>query len=194
MKHDEFLDLSGISRDSQGVSFDTHCLLHPDLIAFAKDWLNATSKPSLILQGVPGSGKTFFSIALLQELWKQLQPNPFIIFKMGTRLDAELLDAMLGKSSCSAADIIRTCSESRALFIDDFGLERSSERVQRQYFDVLNPRITQNRVTVVSTNCSMRELRDKFGERIYSRLKGFKLVKFPEVDLREGLQAKRSQS
>jgi len=103
---------------------------------------------------------------------------------MGTRLDVELLDAMMGKSVRNASDIIRICSESSILFIDDFGLERESERVQRQYFDIINPRITHNRITIVSTNCSMRELRDKFGERIYSRLEGFKLVKFPEVDFR----------
>jgi len=193
MRYDEFLDLSGIGQDDQGASLDAHCLLNPSLIAFGKDWLSACSKPSLILQGLPGSGETFFSIALLQELWKQLQPNPFVIFKMGTRLDVELLDAMMGKSDRSASDIIRICAESSILFIDDFGLERASERVQRQYFDILNPRISRNVITIVSTNCSMRELRDKFGERIYSRLKGFKLVKFPEVDFRGGLQEKRSR-
>jgi DNA replication protein DnaC len=166
---------------------DTQCLLDPNLLAWGREWLTSRNKRSLILQGKPGCGKTFFSIALLKALWDQLQPYPFIIFKISSQLDSELLSAVMGKSDRDAGSIIKMCSESAFFILDDLGVETSSERVQRQYFEIFNARYSQNRLTVLSTNCSIKQLCNKFGERFYSRLKSFKLIKFSEVDFREKL-------
>ena len=95
----------------------------------------------------------------------------------------------MGKSGRDADSIIKMCSESTVFILDDLGVETSSERVQRQYFEIFNVRYSQNRLTVLTTNCSVKQLRNKFGERIHSRLKSFKLIKFPEVDFREGFAA-----
>jgi DNA replication protein DnaC len=183
MKYEEFIRSSGIGRDVSKASLDESCLLDPRLIEWGKSWLIGKDKPSLILQGNPGCGKTFFSVALLKALWTQLQPHPFIIFKVSSQLDHQLLNASMGKGDPDS--IIRMCSESTVLFLDDLGIETSSERVQRQYFEIFSARYSNNRTTVLSTNCSVLQLHDKFGPRIYSRLKSYKLIKFPEVDFRE---------
>ncbi len=187
MKYEEFINQVGIGKDNCNASFDNRCLLDPTLVTWGKEWLTSRNKTSLILQGRPGCGKTFFSIALLREFWGQLQPYPFIIFKISAQLDYQLLSASMGKSDRDADSIIKMCSESTLFILDDLGVESSSDRVQRQYLEIFNVRYTQNRLTVVSTNCSIRDLRNKFGDRFYSRLKCFKLVKFPEVDFREKL-------
>jgi DNA replication protein DnaC len=187
MKYEKFLADSGIGRDVSRASCDKQCLLDPNLLAWGREWLTSKNKHSLILQGNPGCGKTFFSIALLKALWDRLQPYPFIIFKISSRLDSQLLSAVMGKSDRDADSIIKMCSESTVFFLDDLGVETSSERVQRQYFEIFNARHTQNRLSVLSTNCSIKNLCNKFGERFYSRLKCFRLVKFPEVDFREKL-------
>lgn len=189
MKYETFLTDSGIGKDLCNASFDSQCLLDPTLLDWGRAWLTSKNKSSLILQGNSGCGKTFFSIALLKEFWGLLQPYPFIIFKISSQLDFQLLSAVMGKSDRDADSIIKMCSESTLFILDDLGVETSSERVQRQYFEIFNARYTQNRLTVLSTNCSICELRNKFGERFYSRLKSFKLVKFPEVDFREKLAA-----
>ena len=185
MRYEEFITLSGVGKDVRNASFDSQCLLDPTLLAWGREWLTSRNKPSLILQGNSGCGKTFFSIALLKVLWGQLQPYPFIIFKISSQLDSQLLSAVMGKSDRDAVSIIKMCSESTLFILDDLGVETTSERVQRQYFEIFNARYAQNRLTVLSTNCSIKQLRDKFGERIYSRLKNYKLLKFPEVDFRE---------
>lgn len=185
MRYEKFLADSGIGKVVSRASFDNQCLLDPNLLAWGREWITSRNKLSLILQGNSGCGKTFFSIALLKALWGQLQPYPFIIFKISSQLDSELLSAVMGKSSRDADSIIKMCSESTLFILDDLGVETSSERVQRQYFEIFNARYAQNRFTVLSTNCSIKQLRDKFGERIYSRLKNYKLIKFPEVDFRE---------
>lgn len=185
MKYEKFLADSGIGKDVSQASFDSQCLLDPTLLAWGREWFKSRNKPSLILQGNSGCGKTFFSIALLKAFWDRLQPYPFIIFKISSQLDSQLLSAVMGKSDRDVESIIKMCSESTIFILDDLGVETSSERVQRQYFEIFNARYTQNKLTVLSTNCSVKQLCNKFGERFYSRLKCFKLVKFPEVDFRE---------
>jgi DNA replication protein DnaC len=187
MKYEKFLTDSGIGKDVSSASFDRQCLLDSNLIEWGRAWLISRNKPSLILQGNSGCGKTFFSIALLKEFWGLLQPYPFIIFKISSQLDSQLLSAVMGKCDRDADSIIKMCSESTLFILDDLGVETASDRVQRQYFEIFNARYTQNRLTVLSTNCSIKQLCNKFGERFYSRLKCFKLVKFPEVDFREKL-------
>ena len=184
MKYEEFIEHSGVGNDVRYASLDSQCLLDPNLLAWGREWITSRNRHSLILQGNHGCGKTFFSIALLKALWGQLQPYPFIIFKISSQLDSQLLSAVMGKSDRDADSIIKMCSESSVFFLDDLGVETSSERVLRQYFEIFNSRYSQNRITVLSTNCSIKQLYNKFGERIYSRLKSFKLIKFPEVDLR----------
>lgn len=183
MKYDEFLDLSDIAEDVRKASFD-NCLLNPEIVFWGKEWLHRKNKKSLILQGIPGCGKTFFSIALLETLWKSLLPHPFIIFKTSNQLDTQLLNAVMGKSQHNADSIIRMCVDSTIFFLDDLGVETSSERIQRQYLEILNHRCSQNKVTVLSTNNSIKQIREKFGHRIYSRIKNFTLVKFPKIDYR----------
>jgi DNA replication protein DnaC len=194
MSYEKFLADSEIGKDVKEASFGSRCLLDPNLLAWGKTWLENKNKSSLILQGNSGCGKTFFSIALLKEFWRRLQPYPFIIFKISSKLDSQLLSAVIGKSERDADSIIKMCSESTLFILDDLGVETTSERVQRQYFEIFNARYTQNRLTVISTNCSIIQLYNKFGERFYSRLKSFKLVKFPEVDFREKLAIIKPQT
>ena len=189
MKYEKFLADSGIGKDVSRASFDTQCLLDPNLLAWGREWITSRNKPSLILQGKPGCGKTFFSIGLLKALWARIQPCPFIIFKVSSQLDSQLLSAVMGKSDRNADSIIKMCSESTLFILDDLGVETSSERVRRQYFEIFNARYCQKRLTVLTTNCSIKQLRNKFGERVYSRLKGYKLIKFPKIDFREKLVA-----
>jgi len=64
MKYEEFIKLSEIGNDVRHASLDSQCLLDPNLIAWGREWLTSRKKISLILQGNPGCGKTFFSIAV----------------------------------------------------------------------------------------------------------------------------------
>lgn len=189
MKYEKFLADSGVGKDISNACFDSKCLLDSNLVEWGREWLRSRNKSSLILQGNAGCGKTFFSIAILNEFWKLLQPYPFIIFKISSQLDSQLLNGVMGKGERDADSIIKMCCESTLFILDDLGVETSSERIQRQYFEIFNTRHNQKRLTVLSTNCSIRELRNKFGDRFYSRLKNFKLVKFPEIDFREKLAA-----
>ena len=59
-----------------------------------------------------------------------------------------------------------------ALFIDDLGSEPVVQNVTREYlFSLLNERNIAHRATLIVTNLSLTQLRDRYGERISSRLR-----------------------
>ncbi len=57
------------------------------------------------------------------------------------------------------------------LLIDDLGTEPVMQNITREYlFTLLNERLTQRRHTVIATNLSVLELKELYGERVFSRL------------------------
>ena len=60
-----------------------------------------------------------------------------------------------------------------ALVIDDLGSENILKNVTENYlYNLLNERMTSGKLTFVSTNCGLDDLRERYGERIFSRLAG----------------------
>ncbi len=57
------------------------------------------------------------------------------------------------------------------LVIDDLGTEQTYKNVTQEYlFAVLNERLTNGKKTFISTNLSLENLKDKYDNRIFSRL------------------------
>ena len=155
-------------------------LLPNSLIEFGQDWLNSVHRPSLYLTGVPGCGKTYFSVAL----WKGLfERNEFGIFVKSGNLDLELLQAAREGDEFS---VLRKYAEAHVLFIDDLGVERDSERMARQWYFILDNRIGNHRPTIISSN--LRKHEASSDPRIISRLEHALELKFPDKDLRKNIK------
>ena len=57
------------------------------------------------------------------------------------------------------------------LFIDDLGTENIYKNVTAEYlFVVINERIARGKQTFVSTNLTLNDIRNKYDERIFSRI------------------------
>ena len=68
---------------------------------------------------------------------------------------------------------IADINDNDVLVIDDLGSENILKNVTENYLDnLLNERMTSGKLTFVSTNCGLDDLRDRYGERIFSRLAG----------------------
>ncbi|HSX38123.1 MAG TPA: ATP-binding protein [Chlamydiales bacterium] len=155
-------------------------LLPNKLLAFGRDWIKSSNKQSLYLSGVPGCGKTYFSVALLKGLFEK---NEFGLFVKSGDLDLELLRAAREGDEFS---VLRKYAETDVLFIDDFGVERDSDRMIRQWYFIIDSRIENNRPTIISSN--RRKSEASLDPRIISRLELALELKFPTKDLRKGFQ------
>ena len=64
-------------------------------------------------------------------------------------------------------DLISSCD---LLVIDDLGTELTNSFSASSLFRVINDRIVNHKSTIISTNLSLRELSEKYSERILSRI------------------------
>ena len=85
-------------------------------------------------------------------------------------LNETFLEAHLSDYAVSQA-ILEAITDADALIIDDLGAEIVYKNVTAEYlFAVLNERIARRKQTFISTNLTLADIRDRYDERIFSRL------------------------
>ena len=83
------------------------------------------------------------------------------------------------------ADLYEDLYSCDLLIIDDLGTELTNNFSSSQFFSCLNERILRKKSIIISTNLSLQELRDRYSDRIFSRVtSNFKLCKITGPDIR----------
>lgn len=124
------------------------------------------AKKSLLFIGSTGLGKTFLSTCIAKELLKKGKSVVYIsavdFFKRieQGRFDSQNLDI----------DLFENCD---LLIIDDLGVEPSSAYVTAIFSDVLDKRVMRGKKMVISTNTRVNDLKNIYGQRVYSRIHGY---------------------
>lgn len=118
----------------------------------------------LLLMGQSGLGKTF----LMHAMAKRLLDRGFNVLLMSAYRFLDIARKAYFTGQMSRLDSIM---EADVLFLDDLGSEPLMENVTIvQLFNLINERQTAGRGTVISTNLNLRELRERYTERVASRL------------------------
>lgn len=126
-----------------------------------------SGKKNILLVGNTGAGKTYLLTAcanLCAELGKS------VLFVTAYSLNATLLEAHLSDIATNQA-IMDSLVDVDVLAIDDLGTENVYKNVTAEYlFSMINERIARHKQTFISTNLSLTDLRERYDERIFSRL------------------------
>lgn len=163
------------------------CKFPKSIMDQTAEWLKGDASKPLVIHGPYGSGKTMFSIALYRHISKR---SPWHIWIPSHEIDQELLLS----SQCDNVfekDIITKYSECNLLFIDDLGVERSTDRAIRQYYAIIDNRMNANLRTVVTTNHDSESIASHLGNRIASRLNFGTWIEFDRPDQRSQENYKR---
>ena len=118
---------------------------------------------SIVLSGSTGVGKTRQAWAFWMR-WALAVGKPFCVPQFFTAPD--LLERIRRSFSGDPVDL----DPYSPLVIDDLGVEKPSEWVVEQLYRIVDERYRMRQQLVVTTNCSGRELRDRLGDRVVSRL------------------------
>ena len=122
---------------------------------------------NVLLLGQNGTGKTFLLSAcanLCADLGKS------VLFLTAYNLNSLFLECHLSDFSTNKT-ILDNLLDTDALVIDDLGTEITYRSVTAEYlFALINERIARGKQTFVSTNLSLQDIREKYDERIFSRL------------------------
>lgn len=138
---------------------------------------------NLFFYGTVGTGKSFLSGCIARELLQK--GNSVIYFSAAGLFDTLARYTFEGRSKESLRSLCEDLYGCDLLIIDDLGTEITNSFVTSELFSCLNERRLRNRSTLISTNISLEELRDRYSDRIFSRItSSFTLCKLTGPDIR----------
>ncbi|WP_312653190.1 ATP-binding protein [Proteiniclasticum sp.] len=145
-------------------------------LGYIRDFRNTQS--NLLFFGSPGTGKTFLSSCIAKEL---LDAGHLVVYRTADGLIQNLKEVKFHEN-VELLDLLLNCD---LLIIDDLGTELTTEFSKVELFNFLNAKLLRKKKMIISTNLTLENLKNKYDERIYSRLVGdFNIYKFLGEDLR----------
>ena len=150
-----------------------------------KTWCQTpTTIKNIIISGASGVGKSFLLECMLSELIKQ---KKYVLYTTAFTMSQNLLKYHTTFDT-SKESILSPYLECDVLIIDDLGSEPIFKNVSEEYlYLILNQRLFEQKSVIISTNLTLSEIQDRYGERILSRLVSknvSKLFKIENSDLR----------
>lgn len=144
-----------------------------DAKAFINNFKNSST--NLYIFGDVGRGKTFLINSIAKEL---LDRNFSVVYMTSTKLFSFMNDYLYAFSERKEVlqeeyDLI---FKSDLLIIDDLGSENDRNSNESILFDIVNDRIINKKSIIFSSNYSEDDLREIYGERIFSRIMGSSYV------------------
>ena len=123
---------------------------------------------NILFQGSTGVGKTFLSHCIAKEIIDQGYTCVYTTaFQLFDYLAKHTFQRQKEETTERSLNMIFQCD---LLIIDDLGTEMINKFVVSQLFHCLNERLIQEKSTIISTNLSVKEFRDIYSERIFSRI------------------------
>ena len=161
-------------------------LLHfKNAVKTCKDFIDCFNSGyhNLFFYGTVGTGKSFLSGCVAKEL---MDKGHSVIYFSSSGLFEKLSQLSFDYNSKeSKADLYEDLYSCDLLIIDDLGTELTNNFSSSQFFSCLNERILRKKSIIISTNLSLQELRDRYSDRIFSRItSNFKLCKITGPDIR----------
>ena len=125
-----------------------------------------TTYRNLCFSGTVGTGKSFLSNCILNELLKQ---NYSCIYYTAPTLFDTIANYKFRhvQGIMNPTDLLYTCD---LLVIDDLGTEMTNNFTISEFLTLLNQRNLAAKSTVISTNLSLENLNDTYSDRVFSRL------------------------
>lgn len=138
---------------------------------------------NLFFYGTVGTGKSFLSGCVAKEL---IESGHSVIYFSATGLfDLLSKNSFDYKNREELRDTYADLYQCDLLIIDDLGTELTNQFVTSQLFALLNERHMGKKATVISTNLSLEELRNRYSDRIFSRItSNYEICKLSGQDIR----------
>ena len=138
---------------------------------------------NLFFYGTVGTGKSFLSGCVAKEL---IESGHSVIYFSATGLfDLLSKNSFDYRNREELREIYADLYQCDLLIVDDLGTELTNQFVTSQLFALLNERHMGKRATIISTNLSLEELRNRYSDRIFSRItSNYEICKLSGQDIR----------
>ena len=128
--------------------------------------IKKTNYNTILFTGATGTGKTYISKCFA----KTLCENEILTrYYSSSEINKKFCEAHFNINNLNA--ILSDVYDAEALIIDDFGAEAKYKHITIEYFlDLLNERQSKNKLTLITTNLTLNDIKDIYTERFLSRL------------------------
>ncbi len=147
---------------------------------------------NLFFYGTVGTGKSFLSGCIAKELLEA--GNSVIYFSAVGLFEALSQFSFDYRNKDELHGIYDDLYQCDLLIIDDLGTELTNNFVTSQFFSCLNERHIRKKSTIISTNLSLEELRNRYSDRIFSRItSNYTICKLTGPDIRIYKRLKKAE-
>lgn len=157
-----------------------------NILSISEGFVNnfdTNNEENLIFYGTTGLGKTFLCNCIAKAL---LDKGKIVVYQTAFKILEIIEEYKFNKEKTPelrmSYNLLFNCD---LLIIDDLGTELTNTFTNIEIFNIINNRIIQNRKTIISTNLSLAQIINIYGDRVSSRIFGkFNKLKFFGPDLR----------
>ena len=140
---------------------------------------------NLFLSGAPGLGKTFLSACIA----RTVSENGFsVVYDTAVNVFARFEEQKFARDRLDAEeakDETKRYLGCDLLILDDLGSELTTPFVQSALYTLINARLMAGKQTVISSNLTMTQVRQRYTPQISSRLEGeYRVLPFYGEDIR----------
>lgn len=137
---------------------------------------------SLVIKGAVGTGKTWMLMSILAaEMYRHYEEMPVLLNNTATEGMAQSffystpklfwdMKENFNAPEASRRNFVDELLKRKVLYLDDLGAEKLSDWVREQLYIVVNERYNHRKPVVVTTNLSLKEMAESYGDRFASRL------------------------
>ncbi len=154
-------------------------------VGICKDFVHTFDRKyhNIFFYGTVGTGKSFLSGCIAKELLQQ--GHSVIYFSSAGLFDTLARYTFDTKAKETLYNFYEDLYNCELVIIDDLGTEVTNSFIASQLFSCLNERHLRQRATVISTNLSLEELRDRYSDRVFSRItSNYTICKLTGRDIR----------
>ncbi len=140
-------------------------------------------KRNMLFTGATGLGKTFLCNCIAKEI---LDKGYSVLYLTAPKFFNMLEEHKFNKDiSIEDREQLELLKDVDLLIIDDLGTEMITQFTQTETFNIINSRILENRPTIISTNFKVSEIKERYSDRIASRIVGhYEIHEFFGEDIR----------
>lgn len=165
-------DKSGVNPNQIMTKIRSYC------VKYAKEF--TPNSDSLLFFGKTGLGKTHLSLAIANDVIKK---GYNVVYGPISRIIGNIEQEHFSNNNDN--DSMNSVLNCDLLILDDLGTEFLTSFVASSLFDIINSRILNGKPTVINTNLDIEELKQKYSDRIVSRICGsYRIMQFFGEDIR----------
>lgn len=164
------LELGYSPREYMSASYD-----------FIKSYAEGFNKNSgsFFFSGATGLGKTHLSLAVMN---KVTEKGYNVFYGSADNILKQMEKERFGRAN---GDIEEEMSYADLLIIDDLGTEFRTAFSETAVYQIINNAILAGKPMIISSNLSIKELEERYGQRVVSRLNSFEVINFIGTDIRQ---------